>query len=84
MPPDTLIEPNEGEIIWVRRDLASTSVKAMEYALAEGYNVAGWGIDEVEMLPVPECFESIISDFGQWGVVTPGTPEAVAYWRFRC
>lgn len=82
--PETLVEPNEGEIVWVRSDLATTATKAAEYALGVGYNVAGWSVDEVEMLPVPSHFKSLIEDFGSWGIVRAGTPWAISYWRFRC
>lgn len=77
--PEHLIG-DDGEVVFVRRDLAATLNAAEEAALGQGMNVHLWAADVVELLPVPEHFVEI--DY-EWAVVKPGTPGAVAYWRFQ-
>jgi hypothetical protein len=76
---------DDGEVVFVRRDVAETVTAARAYALEhEGANLSHMEVDEVEMLEVPEHFIAIRRDLGhEWSVVRPGTPGAVTYWRFR-
>ena len=78
--PDYLVG-DEGETTFVRRDLADTPTSALAYVLEhEGANLSHYDADEVEMLEVPSYFTGIDDE---WATVVPGTPGAVAYWRFR-
>lgn len=80
LAPDSL-SGDDGESVFIRRDLAPTVTAAKAYALQHlGDNLADMEVDEVEMLPVPEHFTGI--DY-EWATVRSGTPDAVAYWRFR-
>lgn len=80
-PPSSLLG-DEGEVVFIRRDLAQTVTQARAWAMAhEGMTLRGFDdVDEVEMLPVPDHFIGIEYD---WAMVKTGTPGAVAYWRFR-
>jgi hypothetical protein len=86
---DALLRPDflsgeDGEVVFVPRSFAATATEARAVALREGFNVGGWGVDEVEMLPVPEHFLGFGVFDADWAVVRPGTPGAVAFWRFQC
>lgn len=71
----------EGEVVFVRRDLAQTETAARAYALEhDGCNLTGYEVDEVEMLPVPDYFIGLDVE---WATVRPGTPAAVRFWRFQ-
>lgn len=77
--PDYL-SGDEGETVFIRRDLALTETAARAWALEhDGSNLRWYEADEVEMLPVPEHFTELEVD---WAVVESGTTSAVAYWRF--
>lgn len=78
-PPD-LLAGDEGETVFVRRDLATTVTAARAYALSQGYNLAAMEPDAVEMLPVPEWFINVDAE---WWTVKPGTLGSIHYWRFR-
>lgn len=77
--PDFL-SGDDGEAFFVRRDLAASPRAALSVGLREGTNLAGYAVDLVQMLPVPEHFIEIEYE---WAVVRDGTPHAVTYWRFR-
>lgn len=70
---------DDGEVVFVRADLALSATHARGVALVEGYNLSGRDVDVVEMLPVPEHFTEI--DY-EWAVVKPGTPGATSFYRF--
>lgn len=77
--PPEILYGNDGDTVFIRRDLAATDTAARAYALSEGTNLASFEADDVEMLPVPEHF--VVDE--DWWVVRPGTPNAVAYWKFQ-
>ncbi len=78
--PD-ILTGDDGETVFIRRDLAQTPIQARAYALAhDGQNLAGYVADEVEMCEVPTHFTGIDMD---WATVKPGTAGATRYWRFR-
>ncbi len=79
LSPDVL-SGDDGEVVFVRSDVADTIVGIKSYALEQGYNLYDREVDEVEMLPVPEHFTEIDYD---WSVVKPGTPGATSFYRFR-
>lgn len=75
-----ILEGQEGELVFVRADLALSATHARGVALTDGYNLSGFEVDLIEMLPVPDHFVGMDAD---WWPVRPGTPDAVSYWRFQ-
>jgi hypothetical protein len=74
-----MLSGEDGEVVFVRRELGETATQARARALADGTNVLGMDVDEVEMLPVPEHFTGIEYE---WATVKPGTEGAAPFWRF--
>lgn len=78
--PD-LMSGNDGEVVFIRHDLAATETAARAYALEhDGQGLAGCVVDVIDMLPIPEHFINIDAE---WWIVKPDTPDAVRYWRFQ-
>lgn len=78
--PPEFLTGDEGEVVFIRADLADSVTSARGLALAEGYNLADFDADVVEMLPVPEHFTAIEYE---WATVKYGTPGGVPFWRFQ-
>ena len=67
---------DEGEVVFVRGDLAMSAPEARNAASIRDFDVAGMEVDVVSMAPDPKGVY-------EWVVVADATPDAVRFWRFR-